>query len=263
MKNLDLLIPTAPKPPSDWWSWATVTTASPLRVRLDGETAALAATPDATVRNLAVNDRVWVQVSSRRIIVLGKSGGQTVDTSVSTALVPSGAVMPYAGATAPANYLLCDGSAVSRTTYAALYAVVGTTYGVGDNSTTFNLPDLRARLPLGAGTDPAGDGGTITRGTRGGNFKITAAELPAHTHAVGTLATSSAGGHDHALNLGSGTGSSTINIPRSVSTTDTAARGPVSNDGAHTHTITGATASTGSGTAHLPPYVGLNYIIKT
>jgi hypothetical protein len=75
MKNLDLLIPRAPEPKSDWWSWATVTQASPLRIRLDGETDALDITPDTLTAGLAVSDRVWVQVSGRRAIVLGRSGG--------------------------------------------------------------------------------------------------------------------------------------------------------------------------------------------
>lgn len=58
----------------------------------------------------------------------------------------------YAGAAAPSGWLLCDGSAVSRTTYSTLFAVVGTTYGVGDGSTTFNIPDLQGRFPMGKGT---------------------------------------------------------------------------------------------------------------
>lgn len=65
---------------------------------------------------------------------------------------PVGAVIPYAGSVAPSNWLLCDGSAVSRTTYASLFAITSTTFGVGDGSTTFNLPDLRSRIPVGAGT---------------------------------------------------------------------------------------------------------------
>jgi microcystin-dependent protein len=62
---------------------------------------------------------------------------------------PSGAVMAYAGSAAPSGWLLADGTAVSRTTYADLFAVVGTTYGVGDGSTTFNLPNLKGRFPVG------------------------------------------------------------------------------------------------------------------
>ncbi len=63
--------------------------------------------------------------------------------------VPAGMVNAFAGATAPAGYLICDGSAVSRTTYADLFAVIGTTYGAGDGSTTFNLPDLRGEFIRG------------------------------------------------------------------------------------------------------------------
>ena len=66
-------------------------------------------------------------------------------------LIPSGVISPYAGASAPTGFLLCDGAAVSRTTFAALFAIASTTYGVGDGATTFNVPDLRARLPLGRG----------------------------------------------------------------------------------------------------------------
>lgn len=79
-------------------------------------------------------------------------------------------------------FLACDGSAVSRTTYAALYALLGTTWGVGDGSTTFNLPDARGRVPMGAGT---GSGLTArTVGQSGGEetHLLTTAEMPAHTH---------------------------------------------------------------------------------
>ena len=58
------------------------------------------------------------------------------------ALVPTGVILPYGGSTAPTGWLLCNGGAISRTTYAKLYAVIGTTYGVGDGSTTYNLPNL-------------------------------------------------------------------------------------------------------------------------
>ena len=63
-----------------------------------------------------------------------------------------GMIFAYAGASAPTGFLLCDGSAVSRTTYAGLFSLIGTTYGAGDGSTTFNVPDLRGRFAIGAGT---------------------------------------------------------------------------------------------------------------
>ena len=66
--------------------------------------------------------------------------------------VPSGSMLPFAGSASPTGWLLCDGQAVSRTTYATLFATIGTTWGAGDGSTTFNLPDMRAAAPVGAGT---------------------------------------------------------------------------------------------------------------
>lgn len=95
---------------------------------------------------------------------------------------PVGAVIMFGGATAPIGWLLCNGSAVSRTTYSALYNVIGTTYGVGDGSTTFNVPDFRGRVILGAGT---GSGLTSRlRGATGGaeTHQLSTAELAAHTH---------------------------------------------------------------------------------
>lgn len=64
-------------------------------------------------------------------------------------IVPPGAVIPYAGSSAPDGWLLCDGRTVSRTTYAALFAVIGTTYGAGDGNTTFALPNLQGRVAAG------------------------------------------------------------------------------------------------------------------
>jgi len=65
--------------------------------------------------------------------------------------IPAGIIMPYAGASAPTDWVLCDGSAISRSTYATLFAIVGTTYGTGDGSTTFNVPDFRGRVAIGSG----------------------------------------------------------------------------------------------------------------
>lgn len=67
-------------------------------------------------------------------------------------LLPVGSILPYIGSVAPSYFKLCDGSAISRSTYATLYAIIGTAYGIGDGSTTFNLPDLRNRIPIGSGT---------------------------------------------------------------------------------------------------------------
>ena len=76
----------------------------------------------------------------------------TLFAPITVASPPSGMVSPYAGNSAPSGWLLCDGSAVSRTTYATLFSVVSTTFGSGDGSTTFNVPDLRSRSVVGVGT---------------------------------------------------------------------------------------------------------------
>ena len=78
-----------------------------------------------------------------------------------------GAIKPWTKATAPAGYLLCDGSAVSRSTYADLFAIVSTTYGSGDGSTTFNVPQLQGKMPQGY------DGNTYNLAGTGGANTVT------------------------------------------------------------------------------------------
>lgn len=101
---------------------------------------------------------------------------------------PTGALTAYAGSEAPTGWLLCYGQAVSRATYAALYSVIGTTYGSGDGSTTFNIPDLRGRAPVAldnmGGTDANRLSVTNTLGGTGGEEKhlLIVSEMPSHTH---------------------------------------------------------------------------------
>lgn len=116
--------------------------------------------------------------------------------------VPTGAVMMWIGATAPAGWLLCDATAVSRTTYATLYAVIGDTYGNGNGSSTFNVPDMRGRVPIGVGTG-VGDGTSGTGLPTGTSMTQVAlatwkgeqthvlitAELASHTHSGATSQT--------------------------------------------------------------------------
>lgn len=92
---------------------------------------------------------------------------------------PAGIVMPFAGSTAPQGYLLCDGSAVSRTDYADLFTAIGTTYGSGDGVSTFNVPDLSGRVVLGVSQSHA-------LGSTGGEAThvLTEQEMPAHSHVV-------------------------------------------------------------------------------
>ena len=165
-------------------------------------------------------------------------------TALATA-VPVGVVQMWAGASAPSGWLLCQGQAVSRTTYAALYAVCGTAYGTGDGSSTFNLPDLRARMPLGLN----GSGTFNALGKTGGeeNHTLTTAEMPSHGHEV-TAGNAMPKLGAWATNMGAGSGW------RSISSTN-GSDGPLG--------VVSA-SNTGGGGAHnnMPPYVVMSFIIK-
>ena len=104
--------------------------------------------------------------------------------------IPPGAMLEFGGTAAPTGYLLCDGASVSRTTYADLYAAIGTRFGSA-SGTTFNVPDFRRRIALGAGgTVPGGTNGpAATVGSSGGDEEIILSEsqLPAHTHDISAL----------------------------------------------------------------------------
>ena len=128
---------------------------------------------------------------------------QTQINTLTTAKVPIGAVSPYAGSSAPSGWLLCYGQNVSRTTYSALFSAISTTFGSGDGSTTFTLPDLRGRVA--AGKDNMGgssasrlvnmvSGGTL--GASGGaeRHQLSTGEMPAHTHSIATYSTGGGGG---------------------------------------------------------------------
>ena len=191
--------------------------------------------------------------SAPQVVAPGTSGnlltsnGTTWTSAVAAPGVLSGALLMWPTATAPSGYLLCTGSAVSRTTYAALFAVIGTTFGVGDGSTTFNLPDYTGRSPLGAN-------GSYALASTGGSAD---AVVVSHTH----TATVTDPGHFHntpynfATYAGGGSSGAnntfgSVNNPQ----TDTKTTG-----------ISVANSTTGvSGTnANLQPYLAINFIIKT
>ena len=144
----------------------------------------------------------------------------------------SGVIKLYSGAAAPTGWLLCNGAAISRTTYAALFAITGILYGVGDGSTTFNIPDLRGRVPVGLSTDTEFDALGETGGEK--THVLTVAELAAHTHTYNKATT-----YDH-------TQAGSENERGAIVASDN-------------------TGSAGSGDAHnnLQPYQTVNFIIKT
>ncbi len=156
-------------------------------------------------------------------------------------LVPTGAVIPYAGGSAPGGWLLCNGASLSTTTYSTLFAVIGTTYGGSGGS--FNIPDLRSRLPLGARA-VAGDGlSQRNLGNTGGQEGIT--NVPEHTHTLN---------NNNAVTV--------VTIPDNDSDRiDTGASGGI--PGGHAvNTITVDNTGIEGGVNVMNPFLVLNYIIK-
>ena len=199
---------------------------------------------------------------------------QIADSAVTAAKLSSdaaftaGMLMPYAGSSAPTGWLLAFGQEISRTTYASLFSAIGTTYGVGNGSSTFNLPDLRGRVIAGQDdmggvsadnlTNVAGDGlNGDALGATGGSEKhvITITQMPSHSHTLnGGLTTVSQGGSSFAggLRHGAYTQSQGEDGNGTQQTNQT---------GFDNYSI----ASAGSGAAHnnVQPTIILNYIIKT
>ena len=162
----------------------------------------------------------------------------SVATPPAPQAVPTGAILAYGAVTAPSGYVLCDGSAIDRTVYAALFAVLGTTYGAGDGSSTFNVPDMRQRFVLGKAT--SGTGAAL--GATGGAIDHTHTG-PSHTHTyTGTTSVESA--DTSAVQGGSGVTSPIVN---------------------HTHTAAGTTAASGTGAtgSNNGPFVVCVWIVKT
>ena len=196
--------------------------------------------------------------------------------------VPTGTVVPYAGSSEPAGYVFADGRELSRTVYADLFAVVGTTYGAGNGTTTFNIPNLKGRFPLGKAD--SGTGSSL--GSSGGALNHSHS-VPAHFHGKGTLSIASSGSHDHPPRAGNyfvsfenifggvsqsqGALSSTGNSYRMQNGSLFGATGTSTHSHSNTD-VNGNVGATGSGnngdgsltsgTAN-PPFLTLNYLIRT
>lgn len=178
-----------------------------------------------------------------------------------TSAVPIGTILPFGGSTPPNDYLLCDGTAVSRSTYAGLFAAIGTKHGAGDGSTTFNLPNLINKFPRGSGTSNVG---TVYPATLPSLVAVSAGE---HTHGI-----YEAGAHSHytTFNLDHATGDygnavfgdeiayGQTNVGTSVAGQHSHS---MTSAGAHTHTVTNQNG-VATGTTVLPDSVGVLYIIK-
>jgi microcystin-dependent protein len=188
---------------------------------------------------LYINTGTWTALASKGSPAL--TGTPTAPTAAVTdssttiattafvrSILPPGIIVPYGGTTAPAGWLMCDGTAQSRVTYSALFALIGTTYGAGDGSTTFNLPNLQGRVPVGKNTATFS-----VLGQTGGEetHVIVTGEMPIHTHAFTGNALA---GHTHTV---------TMNAMATHSHTFTGSALPT-----HTHVFTGTALGTHSHT---------------
>jgi len=135
-----------------------------------------------------------------------------------------GSIFQFAGSSAPEDYMICDGGAISRTTYSDLFSIIGTNYGSGDGSTTFNIPNLQGKIPVGLDSN---DADFDTLGETGGSK-----ELQQHSHTIT--------GKGSTASVGSGSYTSAVISSGSITT---------------------GTAGTGN-SGNLQPYVVVNYIIK-
>ncbi len=121
------------------------------------------------------------------------TGSLYQNNSLYTVTLPPGFIIQYASSSAPSGWLLCDGSAVSRTTYSALFAIISTTYGSGNGSTTFNLPDLRGRVPIGFGQGSGLTNRSMANTGGAETHTLSTSEIPSHNHGV------SDPGHSHSV----------------------------------------------------------------
>jgi microcystin-dependent protein len=162
------------------------------------------------------------------------SGLEWFTPSTSSSSNPVGTILSFAGSTVPSGYLVCDGSAISRATYADLYSVLGTTWGSGNGTTTFNLPDLRGRTLIGSGQANGLTNRNLAEVGGAETHTLTISEIPSHSHTI----TSAGGGNVFSY----GTGVGTVGNP---------------NPG-------GSTYANGGGQPHnnMQPFIVITYVIK-
>jgi microcystin-dependent protein len=251
------------------WAWAGASGAAVINL---AQQASYTESVDHT-HNIAGSDATTAHNNVQPFVVVSyivkakKTAPSGILASIEAA--PVGSITPYGGSAAPdTNWALCDGSPLSRIGYPELYAAIGTTYGVGDGSTTFNLPDLRGRTVLGAGTATGAAGATAhTRGQTGGEETHTLTTAEAAQKAVTSNATDRDLNHQHPQ---TGYGVSGISGYSQDGTYGNSGYGIVNIYGQqtgwmdrsidHLHTISGSNAVNGHNT--LPPYLGVNYIIR-
>ena len=171
--------------------------------------------------------------------------------------IPTATIVPWSSASVPTGFLECNGQTVSRSTYSALFAIIGTTYGAGDGATTFLVPNLSDNVAIGKSNNKAlaSTGGANTVASSGNvagstaNHTLSEAELASHSH--------NAGGNRQQLNSPSGGPPNPqrgfVNNPTST--------GSAGSGSGHSHNM--SANFTGDATSVVQPYLTVIYIIKT
>jgi microcystin-dependent protein len=172
--------------------------------------------------------------------------------------IPTATIVPWSSASVPSGFLECNGAAVSRTTYADLFAIVSTTYGAGDGSTTFNVPDLQDNVAVGKSNNKA-------LASTGGANTVTSTGNVGGSTANATLSTNQLANHSHVLNSLKNPGGGQVgevtrpdNNANNNNPVNTANTG---NAAGHSHNM--SANFSGDATSVVQPYLAVIYIIKT
>lgn len=229
------------------FKWATVVANAPLSIQLDGDSQPLALIPDTLVDplTLSAGDRVRVELSLRKVVVHGVASGVVG--------VEAGRLEMTAAAAAPAGWLLAQGQSLLRSQYPRLFAAIGTAYGAAD-STRFNLPDMRGRVPVGQDTaqtefDTRGEKGGIKSTNHG--FVVEAVNSGNSQDGGSAYQNSARGDVEAWVTQGGGSAVTLMSFIRAVGG---AIRG--------TSTVNTEVRSGRYTSTNLQPYIAINYIIK-
>jgi len=166
--------------------------------------------------------------------------------------IPTATIVPWSDSSIPSGFLECNGAAVSRSTYSALFAIVGTTYGAGDGATTFNVPDLQDNVAVGKS-------GTKALASTGGANTVTSTGNVGGSTANATLSTAQLASHSH---TGGGGGGQAVSVaPEASALSSNPSTGSTGSGTGHQHNM--SATFTGDATSVVQPYLTIIYIIKT
>ena len=168
--------------------------------------------------------------------------------------IPTATIVPWSSSSVPSGFLECNGAAVSRSTYSALFAIVGTTYGTGDGSSTFNVPNLADNVAVGKSPNKA-------LASTGGANTVTSTGNVGGSTANATLSTAQLASHSHPGGGNSYGNWSSQSFPGGGKLFNPASTGSAGSGSGHSHNM--SANFTGDATSVIQPYLAVTYIIKT